>query len=298
MSDPIGFTANLAGIDRQALLAEAAAQLDASLGHLGTGQQSAASDAGAFTRGLAADAARLPAYPDVYRITEKDFIARGKPAPVAISELASKFNFYWVAFPIGLQPQQHWGFHMLEVRVEFGIGAPPHLRPKAFRILPEKRFAQALRANMSLAFTLNENLDFEVDAGRLEASHGDAKARAGARAGGKLEAGAGAVFGPFEYSVKKAKIDHSAPGLEWVFWRLDGAEFFQEDTPALITILQVPKALTRCEVRGELQASRYFSFGTAPWQKAIAQLGPGLRRFFDEGMPLRHEMPWDITPSL
>jgi hypothetical protein len=298
MANEIGFKTNAAQFDRQAILKEAAAQVDALIGHLGPGGQPVESDEGKLTRALAADEARLPAYPDVYRITDEDFLAQHKPQPVAIKQLAENFNFYWVRFPIGLRPQKDWGFNMLEVRVEFGASEPPHLRPKAYRILPDKRFQELLKANMTLEFKLNENLEFEASTGQLAASAGTASASGSAGAGGELKSGAGAVFGPFQYSVKKAQIEHSAPGLEWVFWRIDGAQFFEQDTPELITILQVPKVLKQCKIRAELQASRYFNFGAAPWQKAIAEIPAMLRRFFQEGMPLREEKPWDITPSL
>jgi hypothetical protein len=299
MANGVGFKVNGAQFDRGSILQEAARLIDAASGHLGPGGQPAETDEGKLTRALAADEARLPAYPDVYRITDEDFLAQHKPQPVAIGKLAENFNFYWIRFPIGLRPQQHWGFNMIEVRVEFGADeAAPHLRPKAYRILPDQRFQDLLRANMTLEFKLNENLEFEASTGKLSASSGTAAASGAAGVGGELKASAGAVFGPFQYGVKKAKIEHSAPGLEWVFWRLDGAEFFQEDTPELITVLQMPKALRQCTIRAELQASRYFNFGAAPWQKAIAQIPAMLRRFFEEGMPLRDERPWDITPSL
>lgn len=298
MANDLGFTVNAAQFDRQAILTQAATLIDAAIGHLGPGGQVVESDEGRLTRALAADEARLPAYPDMHRITDEDFLAQNKPAPVAIRQLAENFNFYWVRFPIGLRPQQHWAFNLIEVRVEFGAGAPAHLRPKAYRIMPDKQFQELLKANMSLELKLNENLDFEASSGKLTAAAGPASATATASAGGAVKGGAGAVFGPFKYSVKKAKIDHTAAGLEWVFWRLDGAEFFEDDAPELITILQVPKALKECEVRAELQAARYFNFGAAPWQKAIAQIPAVFKRFFDAGMPLRDEKSWNVTPSL
>jgi hypothetical protein len=298
MPNELGFTVDAAHFDRQAILRDAATLIDAAVGHLGPGGAVAESDEGRLTRALSDDEARLPAYPDMHRITDADFLAQHKAMPVTLQQLAENFNFYWLRFPIGLRPQLHWAFNLLEVRVEFGAGAPPHLRPKAYRILPDKQFKTLLEANMSLEFKLNENLEFEASTGQLAAAAGPATARATAAAGGTAKAGAGAVFGPFQYSVKQAKIDHTAPGLEWVFWRLDGAQFFQEDVPELITILQVPKELKACEVKAELQASRYFNFAAAPLQKAIAQIPALLKGFFEAGLPLRDEKTWTVTPSL
>jgi hypothetical protein len=298
MSDEIGFKSDASKFDRASILTEAAQLIDAAPGHLGPGGKPVETDEGKRTRALLGDEARLPAYPDVHRITDEDFLARHKPAPVATRALLDRFNFYWVRFPIGLRPQLHWAFNMLEARVEFGADEPAHLRPKAYRILPDKRFQDLLKANMSLEFRLNESLEFEAGTGKLAAAVGPASASGSADVDAKITAGAGAVFGPFQYNVKQAKIDHSAPGLEWVFWRLDGTEFFQEDAPELITILQVPKALQRCTIRAELQAYRYFNFAAAPLQAAVAQIPAMLRRFFEEGMPLRDEKHWDITPGL
>jgi hypothetical protein len=298
MTSDLGFKVDAAQFDRDSIIREAATLIDAGLGHLGPTGRLAESDEGRLTRALAADEARLPAYPDVFRITDEDFLAQHKPQPVAIRELADKFSFYWVRFPIGLRPQIDWAFNMIEMDVEFGIGQPASLRPKAYRILPDKRFQDLLKANMTLELKLNEDLQFETYTGKVSASAGPATATGSAGVGGGVNAGAGAVFGPFQYSVKKAKIDHSAPGLEKVFWRLDGAEFFQEDVPELITILQMPKELAECEIHAKLQAYRYFNFGAAPWQRAIAQIPAMLRRFFEVGMPLRDEKRWDIKPSL
>lgn len=298
MPNELGFTVDAARFDRQAILSEAATLIDAAVGHLGPGGQVTESDEGRLTRALSADEARLPAYPDMHRIRDEDFIAGNKLVPVTIQQLAKSFNFYWLRVPIGLRPQLHWAFNLLEVRVEFGAGAPAHLRPKAYRILPDKQFKTLLEANISLEFKLNENLEFEASTGKLAAAAGPAAAIANAGAGGTAKAGAGALFGPFQYSVKQARIDHTAPGLEWVFWRLDGAQFFQDDVPELITILQVPKEMKACEVKAELQASRYFNFAAAPLQKAIAQIPGMLKRFFDAGLPLRDEKTWNVTPSL
>ena len=295
MTTELGFKVDAAEFDRVSILDEAANLIDAATSHLGPGRRPVESDAGKLTRALAGDEARLPAYPEVYTITDTDFIANHKPQPVALKQLSENFNFYWLRFPIGLRPQVNWGFNMIEARVEFCPDEPAaNMRPTAYGILPNKLFQGLLAANAAIEFKLNENLEFEASTGTLAASIGPGSVRGSAGAGGKVKGSAGAVFGPFQYSVKKAKIDHSAVGLEWVFWRLDGAEFFQEDTPDLIVILKAPKTLQNCSIRAELQASRYFNFAAAPLQQAIAQIPAMLRRFFEQGMPLRDEKSWDI----
>jgi hypothetical protein len=240
----------------------------------------------------------LPAYPDVYRITDKDFLAANKPAPVRFNELAKNFSFYWIHFPIGLKPELHWGFNMIEVRVEFSPDQVPHTRPKAYAILPKREFQTLLQARTALEIKLNENLEFEASTGELKLPGNGGSAKLNADVGAVAKAGAGAVFGPFEYRIKKARIDHSATGMEWVFWRLDGAKFFQEDTPELVVIAQVPKTTKTVIVKAELQASRYFNTGAAPWQTVIRRIPRALLNFFEKGMPLADGKLWDITPSL
>jgi hypothetical protein len=111
-------------------------------------------------------------------------------------------------------------------------------------------------------------------------------------------AGAGVVLGPFTYELKRAQIDHNAVGTEWVFWRLDGAQFFQDDSPELIVIAQVPNEVTSVQLSAQLQAYRNFNFLTADLTQVIQQLPSSLRSFFTGGMPLRDERQWDLTPRL
>jgi hypothetical protein len=297
--DPYDFRFDMSGIDRAALLQESAREIDKLAGHLGPGGVAGPSEAGAATREFVNDEALLPAYPDVYRITDRDFLARGKPEPVDLQQLSERFDFYWVRFPVGLKPQRHWGFNMIEVRVEFNPDDPPHLRPKAWSIAPRKDFQELMKAHTSLTLSLDEKLEFKADAGdALQGAAGDASGSLKAGVGAVVNAGAGAVFGPFEYRIKRARIDHSATGMEWVFWRIDGAEFFEDDTPELVVIVQVPKETRKVTVRAALQASRYFKTGSAPWQEVVRRIPATLFGWFDQGMPLRDEKPWDLTPSL
>lgn len=292
------FKFRMHGIDREALLRDSADRIDALYGHLGADGQPEPSNAGRITRAIINDQALLPAYPDVYRISDNDFLARNKPAPVHFRELAKDYNFYWIRFPIGLKPEINWGFNMIEVRVEFNPGQPPHTRPKAYAILPKKEFQTLLGVNTSLEVSLNEQLEFEAGTGEPKLQAGGASAQLKADVSGVAKAGAGAVFGPFAYRIKKARIDHSATGMEWVFWRIDGAEFFQDDAPELVVIAQVPKQTKTVAIKAELQASRYFNTGAAPWQEVVKRIPTALFGYFDKGMPLRDEKPWDITPSL
>lgn len=290
-SDNLDFSFKMEGIDRQAWLEAAAKELDLRKGPLGPGDKAPPeTPEGAEARELKWDEAKFPVtIIDVYRITDKDFLARSREIPVKFSQLAKKFNFYWIRFPISLAPKRNWAFNMLEVRVEFNKGSEPHTRPVAYQILPHKQFQTLLQANDSLTVQLNENLELEAKTGVLEAELSVKTV---------VAAGAGLVLGPFTYSLKKAKIDHNTTGMEWVFWRLDGAEFFQENSPDLVVIAQVPKETMELKVHAEMQAYRYFSFASTSLQQAILHIPDIFRGFFQNGLPVYDTQSYDLTHTL
>ncbi len=96
----------------------------------------------------------------------------------------------------------------------------------------------------------------------------------------------------------KAQIDHTPVGMEKVRWRIDGAEFFGEDSPEPIVILQVPTATREVTITAALEASRYFNYASASLQDAIRELGASMRQFFRQGAPLQSTATWDISASL
>ena len=293
MSDTFDF--NVDGIDRAALLAAAAASIDEHLGPLADGKGGAETAEGRLVREFATEEASLAAYPDVYRITGKDFVAKGKPAPVALTELTHNFDYLWIRFPVGLRPARGWAFHLIEVRIEFNPSDPPQVRPKAYAILPKQEFQTLLKANTHLQIALDESLQFSAKAALPEADLGQVSATGSAKLSAVAKAGAGAVFGPFDYTIKRARIEHSATGLEWVFWRIDGAEFFQDDSPELVVIAQVPKHTKAVVVNAQLQASRQFNLLSAPLRSVIEHIPQMFREFFKKGMPLRDNRTWDIA---
>lgn len=282
------FSFAMEGINRQQLLEAAAQEIDLLKGHLGKGTLKETPE-GAAVRELCFDEAKLPAYPEIYQITDNDFLARQRQVPVLFQEISRDYHFYWIRFPIGLAPKRNWPFNMLEVRVEFNEGGAPEARPRAYQILPAKQFQTLLKAHDSLEITLNESLEFEAKMGTgvLDA---DAKA--------VVKGGAGFVLGPFTYTLKKAKIDHNSTGMEWVFWRIDGPEFFHENTPDLIVIAQVPMATKDFHISAKMQAYRRFSFLTANVQVAIKNISQLLRGFFQEGLPIYDERDYDLSGSL
>jgi len=296
MSNDFEFSFNMEGIDRQALLTEAADKVTQLHGHLGPGM--AARDTakeGESVRAFIDEEATLSVFPDLYRITDQDYLARGVAAPVKFEELTRNHKYYWLRIPIGLAPKRGWSFNMIEVRIEFKAGnGKPHLTPRAYQILPNKKFQSLLQAHQKLELSLDENFEFAAKTGDVKWPQG--KVNIGVEA--VANAGAGVVLGPFTYELKRAQIDHNAVGMEWVFWRLDGAQFFQDDSPELIVIAQVPNEVTSVQLSAQLQAYRNFNFLTADLTQVIQQLPTSLRTFFTGGMPLRDERQWDLTPRL
>ena len=123
-----------------------------------------------------------------------------------------------------------------------------------------------------------------------------AKASASAKVHGN--AGLKAEAGPFVYRITKAKIQHNGTGLDWVFWRLDGAEFFQENRPDLVVIVQVPRETQDFKVHAAMQAYRYFNTLGAEWREAILGLPSRLLSFFENGAPVRDAKQYDLTQHL
>jgi len=255
-SDSLDFTFDTGNRDRRSILLEAAEELDALKVYLGEESEGGKPPAGDLMRSFAEeDVAQLAASPVVYKITDKDFLKSDLKPPVRFKQLTKTHDFYWMYLPVILFPKRDYAFHLLEVKVEFNPGGmASHARPKAWQILPEQRFQTLLEMNDRLEIRIDENFQFSADIGALTEHLGIAQEEQGAAVDAKLAADMGMVAGPFVYRVKRAKIQHSSVGAEKVFWRLDGAEFFQEDDLRLIVIAQVPKEAKQVNIVAEMRA--------------------------------------------
>lgn len=309
MSDSdLGFSVDRGTEDRAALLAEAAALADA--GHLGGttrgGQESAgiepeaapvASPAGTLIRELGRDRIDL-AFPEVYRITDHDFLDKGRPAPVRLTELTRDFSFYWMRFPVSLFPAPSWRFDRLQVGVSLSVEGGPELQPSAYQILPNKAFQALISATTRLEVGIDENFQLTAHA----AAGGDAGV-AGAEASAAVDVtgatGAKLVAGPFLYNIRNATIDHSDPGQPRVFWRIDGDAHFEEGVPAFVVIAQVPKRAGKA-VRVEVaaQGSRFFSYARASLKDVIGGLPGRIKAFFQGGAPITATATYDLSSRL
>jgi len=289
--------------DRRALLETAARRVDDLQGHLGPGLESVHTPEGDLLRDLKDDEAKLAGYPVVYRISDEDFLKKGLPKPVQVAKLLEEYNYYWVQFPVGLAPKHNWAFNRIEMKIEFAEAASPHLEAKAFQIFPDKKFQTLLSASAELSAStelevgLTEHLEFA--SAFLPVSAGPVGFVGGAEANLVVKPAASFVAGPFHYRLVKAQIDHSATGLNWVRWQIDGAEFFQENSPELVVIAQVPKEVKELHVSAAVQASRYFAYASASLKQRIAQLSKEIIEFFHGGLPtLPDARNYDLTPKL
>jgi hypothetical protein len=296
----LDFSFNMEGLDRNALINEAAERLNVLSSDFGDEvQKGIDSPLATLVKELQGDAAEFAKVPVVQKITEEKFASSNLKIGDRFKELTKNHNLYCVDFPVYLHAKPGWGFNKLEAIVEFNPqSSDPMTRPKAIRILPDKQFQTQLQAGTHLEFGLDENLDFSAQSGAMEARAGNAEVSASAGAGAKASAGFNILAGPFAYKVKKAKIDHTAVGLEKVFWRVDGAEFFQEDDFPLVVVLQVPKGTKEVKVAAAMQASRSFSFLSANLQDAVKELALRIRSFFEAGTPIKDQQLWDISARL
>jgi hypothetical protein len=286
-----GFTA-AAPADRAALLLDAADRVERLAGHLG--DAAAEPDRyGSMLRDLAEDKAGFAVHPDVRPLPQVD------PATEAVAEfrLADRFAFWWLRVPLLLFPRRDWAFTRLEVQIELSPEEPrPERRPKAFDILPSRQFDAVFTVGGHVQVGVGANGHFEVQTPDVVVplgAGGELGVGAGARA--KASVGADLGLGPVAFHAVKARVDHSAPGLERVFWRFDGAKFFQENQPELVVVLQVPRAVQRASVVAVLQAYRRFNFFPAGLQAMIRQLPEGLRVFFQNGAPIADRQTYDLA---
>jgi hypothetical protein len=297
----LDFSFSMESNDRQAILEGAAEELDALQRHLSVTDPDSKEEttAGDFVRTFAEDVAEFASFPTAYKITDEDFLTRDVDPPIRFKRLAKTYNFYWLYFPIALFPRRHWAFNLIEVRIEFNRGSSvAHARPAAHQILPDKKFETLLQTRQSLEIGIDENFEFSVYTGNLAGQLGAPGGELNLGADVKTAAGMGMVAGPFMYRIKRAAIDHTPVGMAKVFWRLDGPELFEENTPPLVVVAQVPKETKEVTVSAEMQAYRHRNYLSTDIRDFLGELPRIYKNFLTAGVPIRAETSWDISPRL
>jgi hypothetical protein len=292
------FTFDMAGVDRGLLLIEAAALLDARRGVLGDKKSRGSTPEGKAVRGLNQEMVKFASEPEIYRITDNDFLKRQRGIPVRFQELANDFNFYWLRFPVYLRPKRGWPFRLLELEVVFNPGE--NNRPKAYQILPDPQFETKIKGQIEVKLVVNGDFEFSGDTGELSAAAGPLSGKANVKADAAVGLGAGAVLGPLKFRVGYPSIYHTGTGIERVFWRIHGGAFFQKAPPDFVVMLQVPKETQQLAVTGQLQAYRSFNLLENSFQEAVHQLPAVFRSFIEAGVPVhdKPKAPWDLTKRL
>ncbi|WP_433043978.1 hypothetical protein [Dactylosporangium sp. CS-033363] len=282
--------------ERATLLRDAARRVDALTGHLGDVERGTDPKDGQFgdlLREMAEDKVAFAAFPDVLPVPILDLPGADKTSAAWRAALDEGFTFWWVRLPALLFPRKGWGFTRLEFRVEFSPGeADPRNRPKAFDILPNRRFDTLVAAGVELNVGVGADGHFSVRTGELPLPGGSAGGAAAAQIGAAVRLD----IVPVRFRMAKAKVNHTAEGLEKVFWRLDGAEFFAENPPQMIVILQVPRATQEVRVVAAMRAYRRLMLLPAGLQTMIRQLPEALRTFFAQGAPIGATADYDLTP--
>lgn len=301
MASPPAFSPTVDRVQRDALLDQAAKLLDDRWSLLGDADRRVTNtEEGQSARDFKKDIAELGAFPDVLPVDTDapDFLQKQLTIPFSSQSLLKENRFYWIRFPVGLSPRQGWAFNRLDMWIEFTSNAEAHARPKVHRIFPDAKFQTLLKGQVQMQLYLDENLELQVKSGNIQQQVGTGEAKVDASAGGKVAGGIGFAAGPFVHELKVAKISHEGLNMEWAHWRLDGPEFFQENTPDLFVVAQVPKGTTVVGIKAHLQARRYFSFLAASVQKAVENFPEGLKAFFKDGLPLEDSKTYDLTPVL
>lgn len=304
MDNSLQFDFDFTGPSRADLLSEAQrtiSGLGSELGREpGPGGESGSEAAQRLLSQLGQSIVELGAYPEVIQLKEEHFSEHGFDAPKRFKDLSKLYRFYWLRIPLTLQPAENMPFVKLQCAVEFNPDTREgHLRPRAHMILPDRKFKKLLELSDSLELGIGENFEFEAAAGipKLQAGKLKAEAEGGvsAKAAGRL----GFIVGPFTYTLKRAQVEHSPTDTEKVFWRLEGAEFFQEDEPTLIVVLKVPIAVKEVQIAAALEASHKFNLLAADLGDALLYFRERVANFFRKGAPIQSPpRVWDITPHL
>lgn len=303
------FDYDFKGMSRSDLLGRSAKAIGAGASNLGTGDNAAptpapsAADAArtAATGLLAAldqEVAEFAGFPEIVPLEARHFEMHGMKPPPRFEDLSRQHRFYWLRIPMTLRPLEDRPFVKLQCAVEFNPGVAAHLRPVAQMILPDRKFQRMLDAHTSLTLGIGEDFEFEAK-GQADVGTDDGLAAKGkASVDAKAAASAGMTVGPFQYTLKKAVVNHSGTGTEKVFWTLDGAGFFEEQEPVLVVVLRVPNEVKELHVAAALQAFHDIHWLVSSVGNFFTLLGDRMAGFFKKGAPATHTQVWDLTPRL
>jgi hypothetical protein len=242
---------------------------------------------------------------DRARLREASFTEFGLAVPAQFAQLSRDNAFYWLKLPLRLVPPRNMAFCKLQCMVEFNPGQNDGTpRPRARAILPDRKFRDLASLNNSIELKLGQNLDFEASAKLPELPAAVAAAATAAGLPATLNANTGlnikdavsvgAVVGPYTYTLRKAELDHRGEGTEKVWWKIDGADFFQDGEPVFVVVLQIPKGIQTVKVAAAMQGYLKFDWASG-LTAAVTYIGDQLRRFLQSGAPVPAKQEWEFT---
>lgn len=216
-------------------------------------------------------------------------------APPYLANLMQRNDFFLVNIPITLFPKPGWGFTHLELGLRMNPGQPPDRLPVAYQIFPDQKWEVVAQASQYLNVGLDEHFRFKTP----EISGELTKASLDAGVGLDASAGATLVLGPFNYVVRRPKIQTAGEGDVEVRWRLEGAAHFQEEQVKMGLVLQVPKEVSRVDLASAMEVSKSFRTFSDEVKYLIRHLRERSQNFFKRGAPIQKSHAWvDILAGL
>lgn len=286
-------------ITRNALLEQAAYELDALSGNLGPSGAVTTTPDGDGLRSLKKDAARFGDYPNaMYPVMVANLPPRKRLVPVTIDQLSEQYNFYYVSIPITLDAQGNWAFNRLVIEVELSSeDAPPFAQPIAYQIFPEDQSETVAKGTFKAGGTLETNAEASASVTPQHADFGIAQAEfgAGGKAEGYLRIG-GEINKNFER--KKALITQQGIDQREAILTIEKTEFLREDLQIAI-IVQLPKENSLLKMSASMQAYRSFVYAPRRLKEVFDQLSKKVQDLFKGGVPINiGPQLWDLTPKL
>jgi hypothetical protein len=109
-----------------------------------------------------------------------------------------------------------------------------------------------------------------------------------------IEAGVGLILGPYEYTIRRAKIRSRGRLNVEAFWRLDGREHTDEEDIHLEAVLMTPRRRKMMiHACGELRAYHDFQVWTSDiFKDWLPHFGKALRSMLGKGIPVISSAKW------
>ena len=229
--------------------------------------------------------------PEHLELKEQHFSKHGLPVPLRFKDLSKSNRIFWVRLPITLKKSSDLGFKRLMCSVEFNPNElDPDRIPRSLMLLPHSKFQDLIDTTAEVKLIIGENFDFEAQMPETTQQAGPANLQFGAGVDIEQAAKMGFIAGPFGYKLRKAKIEHSSVGTEEAHWTITGEEFFQEDDPMLVVVLQVPRSVPSIELRAAMQAYSTIRFDDS----VLKYMRSKVVEFFTKGAPIPDEAVWSI----